>query len=191
MTGVCRLKKDRAPNPSQSIPLVEYEPHKYNTVAEWVPIDNTASGPEQDTQDRLLEYLLARPGVRNSCVRCTSASSAAIWGWAESSSLVVMLQETCLLSLQAIMKSPWVQRNFFLSDMDEPESIYQEIPGDSFILRKQLWRAVPYFTVMMTPAYWGVGLLPGTVPTSIMGRDALFLDLPVMSRMGQIVRRRP
>ncbi|KAF7511609.1 hypothetical protein GJ744_003772 [Endocarpon pusillum] len=53
----------------------------------------------------------------------------------EPGSLVVMLQEVRRESLQAIMDTSWVQRNFVLYNVKPPESICTDIAGDSFVLR--------------------------------------------------------
>ena len=43
---------------------------------------------------------------------------------------VVMLQEVCKDSLEAVLENPWVQRFFKLSDVAPLESFYTEIGGD-------------------------------------------------------------
>jgi tyrosyl-DNA phosphodiesterase 2 len=70
--------------------------------------------------------------------------------------LVIMLQEVRRESLQVIMENSWVQRNFVLSNVDPPESIYTDIGGDSFILRELNWAAQPYFTLMMTSRHLAI-----------------------------------
>jgi hypothetical protein len=51
-----------------------------------------------------------------------------------------MLQEVCRESLQVIMENSWVQRNFVLSNVDPPESLYTNILGESFILKHLEWK---------------------------------------------------
>ncbi len=58
--------------------------------------------------------------------------------------LVVMLQEVCCKSLQVILENSWVQQNFVLSNVNPPESLYTDIPGKSFIMKRLDWRAAPY-----------------------------------------------
>ena len=65
--------------------------------------------------------------------------------------LIVMLQEVRHKSLQVILKNSWVPRNFVLSNVDPPESLYTTIPGESFILKQLDWRAAPYFGAI---AFW-------------------------------------
>jgi hypothetical protein len=41
--------------------------------------------------------------------------------------------------LQAILENSWVQRNFLLSNVDPPDSLYRNIPGNSFVLKRLDW----------------------------------------------------
>ncbi|KAJ8108415.1 hypothetical protein OPT61_g8186 [Boeremia exigua] len=92
---------------------------------------------------------------------------------------VVMLQELCDESLHAIHENPWVRQNFTLSDSTPPHSVYEEVPGENFIMRKLYWSAARYFTLMMVPRSIKV-LDCFRVPfVSDMGRDALFVDIPI------------
>lgn len=70
--------------------------------------------------------------------------------------LVVMFQEVRYESLQVIMNNAWVQRNFILLNVDPPASVYTDIPGESFILRKLDWKATSYFTLMMISRQLGI-----------------------------------
>jgi tyrosyl-DNA phosphodiesterase 2 len=92
-----------------------------------------------------------------------------------------MLQEVGRESLQVIMENSWVQRNFVLSNVDPPESIYTDIRGDSFILRELNWAAPPYFTLMMTSRHLAVTSCFRVPFIGEMGRDALVVDIPVFS----------
>lgn len=93
--------------------------------------------------------------------------------------LVVMLQEVCHESLQAILESSWVQRNFVLTNVDPPQSLYKEISGGSFILRDLYWKAELYFTLIMIPKDLGIVNCFRVPFVTQMGRDALFVDLPI------------
>ncbi|ERF77113.1 hypothetical protein EPUS_08680 [Endocarpon pusillum Z07020] len=95
--------------------------------------------------------------------------------------LVVMLQEVQRESLQAIMDNSWVQRNFVLSNVEPPESIYTDTAGDSFVLRDIEWGAHPYFTLMMTPRHLAITSCFRVPFVTKMGRDALVVDIPVFS----------
>jgi hypothetical protein len=48
-------------------------------------------------------------------------------------SLVVMVQEIRLESLNALLENSWVQRDFNLTDSTPPCSIYDYVQGDSFV----------------------------------------------------------
>lgn len=94
-------------------------------------------------------------------------------------SLVVMLQEVCLESLQALRSNSWVQQNFTLSDSDAPQSIYDTVEGSSFVMKFAYWGSARYFSLMMIPKSFNI-LECFRVPLqSLMGRDALFADLEV------------
>lgn len=96
--------------------------------------------------------------------------------------LVVMLQEVCLKSLQALLEHPWVQRNFNLTDSTTPRSIHDYVHGDSFVFKESYWEAARYFTLMMLPKSLRI-LDCFRVPfVSSMGRDALFVDIPISVR---------
>ena len=99
----------------------------------------------------------------------------------EPGSLVIMLQEVRYESLEAIMDNSWVQRNFVLSDVEPPESIYTDIAGESFVLRELKWGAHPYFTLMMTPKRLAITSCFRVPFVMEMGRDALVVDIPVFS----------
>ncbi|OAL43768.1 hypothetical protein IQ07DRAFT_551838 [Pyrenochaeta sp. DS3sAY3a] len=93
--------------------------------------------------------------------------------------LVVMLQEVCLESLRALLENPWLQRNFNLTETTPPQSIYDDVCGDSFVLKDLYWRATSYFTLMMLPKSLRI-LDCFRVPfVSDMGRDALCVDIPI------------
>lgn len=92
---------------------------------------------------------------------------------------VIMLQEVCHESLQEILNSPWVQRNFVVSNVAPPESIYTDISGESFILRKLVWDTVPYCTLMMVSRGVPIRRCFRVPFVSGMGRDALVMDIPV------------
>ncbi|KAF2271692.1 uncharacterized protein EI97DRAFT_462575 [Westerdykella ornata] len=88
--------------------------------------------------------------------------------------LVIMLQKVSHQALQAILKIPWAQQNFVLTNVATPTSLYIDIPGDSFILKVPYWMAAPYFTLMMIPRYLGkCGIIAGLV-----GGDMNAIDAP-------------
>jgi tyrosyl-DNA phosphodiesterase 2 len=68
-------------------------------------------------------------------------------------SLIVMLQEVRDESLQAILENTWVQRNFAVSDIQAPQSIYKTILGQSFVIKQLEWESYSYshFTTMLVP----------------------------------------
>ena len=92
---------------------------------------------------------------------------------------VIMLQEVCRESLQEILNCSWVQQNFALSNVAPPESLYTDIAGESFILKKLRWSAAPFFTLMMVSRDIPITGCFRVPFMSIMGRDALVIDIPV------------
>lgn len=99
--------------------------------------------------------------------------------------LVVMLQEVRRESLQVILDNAWVQRNFILSDVDPPASLYTDIPGKSFIMRQLDWDAAPYFTLMMISRQLAITNCFRIPFVTSMGRDALVIDIPVSNPGGR------
>jgi tyrosyl-DNA phosphodiesterase 2 len=60
-----------------------------------------------------------------------------------------------------------------------------EMIGESFISKIREWRMTPYFTVMMVPRQFGqINCFRIPFRDSIMGRDALCVDIPVSSPDG-------
>ena len=90
-----------------------------------------------------------------------------------------MFQEVSFESLRVILESPWVRRNFILSNVRPPESVYKDIPGESFILSCVEWKAVPYFTLMMVSRDLGITDCFRVPFVTERGRDALVVDVPV------------
>ena len=101
-----------------------------------------------------------------------------------SAPLVIMFQEVRRESLQVILESPWVQRNFVLSNSEPPESAYTDIPGESFVLRQLDWDAAPYFTLMMVSRHLAVKNCFRVPFVTNMGRDALVVDISVLNLKG-------
>ncbi|KAH8742602.1 hypothetical protein F5883DRAFT_595720 [Diaporthe sp. PMI_573] len=93
--------------------------------------------------------------------------------------LVVMFQEVCAESLQAILEDSWVQGNFALSNKRPPNSLYADVPGESFTLRILDWDAAPYFTLMMVSTDLDVVKCFRAPFMTSMGRDALVVDIPI------------
>ncbi|KAL5405588.1 hypothetical protein PMIN04_012302, partial [Paraphaeosphaeria minitans] len=98
--------------------------------------------------------------------------------------LVVMLQEVCNESLQAILESPWIQQNFILNNVNAPESIYRRTLGSSFIMIEPSWAAHRYFTIMMIPRYLESVHCFRAPFTTEMGRDVLCVDVPISTSDG-------
>lgn len=96
-------------------------------------------------------------------------------------SFVIMLQEVCRESLQEILNCPWVQRNFVLSHVAPPESLYINTAGESFILKELDWKAASYFTLMMVSKELPIKGCFRVPFDSTMGRDVLGIDIPVSS----------
>src|SRR5882757_6079478 len=92
-----------------------------------------------------------------------------------------MLQEVCNESLQAILENPWVQRHFVLSNVDSPESLYEDVLGRSFVLQRLEWRATPYFTLMMISRHLSIGNCFHAPFVTELGRDALVVDIPLFN----------
>jgi len=93
--------------------------------------------------------------------------------------LVVMLQEVRRESLQVILENSWVQAHFVLSNINCPESLYTNIPGESFILKRLDWKAAPYFTLTMISKNLAITNCFRVPFVTGMGRDALVVDIPI------------
>ena len=92
---------------------------------------------------------------------------------------MVMLQELRRESLEAVMEHPWVRQNFHISDIQEPQSIYNDTGGDDFIMKDLKWRAMPYFTTVMVSRDIPV-VNSFRVPfVTNMGRDGPVVDITV------------
>lgn len=104
---------------------------------------------------------------------------------ADPESLIIMLHEVRKESLEAILKNPWVQQNFALTNTAPPSSIPDDIDGEGFIMKQLYWRATPYFTLMMVPRSLRTTSCFRVPFGSCMGRDALFVDLPIVSKRSQ------
>lgn len=93
---------------------------------------------------------------------------------------VVMLQEVRRESLRAILEHAWVQRNFILSNVNPPESVYNDIPGSSFVIKEVKWEAERYFTLMMVSRTLPISNCFRIPFATAMGRDALVVDIPIL-----------
>ncbi|KAH6631505.1 Endonuclease/exonuclease/phosphatase [Chaetomium tenue] len=91
--------------------------------------------------------------------------------------LVLMLQEVCPESLQAILEHPWVQRNFIVSNTEPPESVIRHLPGESFVLVDTVWKCARYFTLLLVPRSLTISDCFRVPFVTTMGRDALVVDL--------------
>ena len=91
----------------------------------------------------------------------------------------MMFQEVCHESLQVMLQNPWMQRNFVLSNIIPPESVYTNIPGDSFMLRRVNWAAVPYFSLLMISRSLAIESCFRIPFVTLQGRDALVVDIPI------------
>lgn len=94
---------------------------------------------------------------------------------------VIMFQEVCKDSLEAVLENSWVQRFFKLSDVASLESFYTEIAGDSFIMKQLDLQAPHYFTAMMISKDLPVSNAFRVPLVSKQGRDALTVDIPLES----------
>lgn len=92
--------------------------------------------------------------------------------------LAIMLQEVRPESLQAVLQNTWIQRNFLLSNLHPPESLYTDIPGDHFTMRTYVWQATPTsFPLMMVSKALRVTDCFRVPFNSTHGRDALVIDI--------------
>ncbi|KAH7371713.1 hypothetical protein BKA66DRAFT_443907 [Pyrenochaeta sp. MPI-SDFR-AT-0127] len=99
----------------------------------------------------------------------------------EPSHLVVMLQEVCWESLQVIMENEWVRQNYMLTNVDPPQLLHGGIPEDLWGVKDRYWRAARYFTIMMIPRHIGIVNCFRMPLKTVMGRDALFVDIQIPS----------
>jgi tyrosyl-DNA phosphodiesterase 2 len=96
-----------------------------------------------------------------------------------------MFQEVRRESLQIILENSWAQRNFVLSNIDPPESLYANIPGNSFVLKRLDWSAAPYFSLSMISTNLLIENCFRVPFVTEMGRDALVVDIPVFNLGGR------
>jgi tyrosyl-DNA phosphodiesterase 2 len=100
----------------------------------------------------------------------------------ETKSIVIMFQEVRSKSLRTILEDSWVQQNFILSNVDPPKDIFFDIPDESFTLKLLEWQSASYFTLILSLRDLSV-LNCFRVPfVTIMGRDALVIDIPIASK---------
>lgn len=88
-----------------------------------------------------------------------------------------MLQEVTEPVLDAIKRDPWVREYFQLSDVVGPSSVYEDVPGHSSILRRRMWKAKDYFTLMLVAKSLSVENCFRVPFTTTMTRDLLVVDI--------------
>ncbi|KAK7418041.1 hypothetical protein QQX98_004180 [Neonectria punicea] len=96
---------------------------------------------------------------------------------AEPQNLVVMLQEVSPASLYAILRHPWVQHNFVLSDVKPPEVPRKVTLDASPVLTQSAQKETSYFTVMMASKGLPVTACFRAPLITNMGRDVLAMDI--------------
>lgn len=82
--------------------------------------------------------------------------------------LTIFLQEVCQKSVDRILQTRWVQQNFVVTGHQPPRIFQAGIP-----------RPAIYFTLMMTPKSLRIQNSFRVPLPSEMGRDALFVDIPI------------
>jgi tyrosyl-DNA phosphodiesterase 2 len=91
-------------------------------------------------------------------------------------SLVIMLQEVCQESVNQIMQTRWVRRNFAIAGHEPPRIFQAGIP-----------RPAKYFTLMMIPKNLKLkDSFRVALPTD-MGRDALFVDIQLHTPKSAVI----
>lgn len=180
----------KARRPPSPIPQEQIEPeflqsHICNRDSSvWVVADNKAQGLERGSVLKVaswnLDWFSPGPAVRASAAL---AHLMDIFGESPGHH-VVMLQEVCDESLQAILDNTWVRRNFVLSNINPPETLWKDICGESFILKQKKWQAAGYFTLMMISKTLPISNCFRVPFITSMGRDALVVDIPILHSGG-------
>jgi hypothetical protein len=84
--------------------------------------------------------------------------------------MAILLQEVCQESADEILKNKWVQENFAVVGQEPPQ-----------ILRRAIARPARYFTLAMVSKNLRIDNTFRMTLPSQMGRDGLFIDLPLKS----------
>ena len=96
----------------------------------------------------------------------------------EPEDLVIMLQEISTPAMRTMLESPWVRRNFLLSDMMPPETS-RRITLNKMSVSRSAKETAPYFTaIMVSKALPLLSCFRAPLVTN-MGRDALTVDIHV------------
>lgn len=105
----------------------------------WVGLENNIQGLESGSVLKIVSWSLSWSSL-GPAARASVALGhlRGIFGEVQDP-LVVMFQDVRRESLQAILENSWVQRNFLLSKVDPPDSLYRNIPGNSFVLKRLDW----------------------------------------------------
>lgn len=165
-----------------AVPLF-LRPHIYHPQSSsWAALeDNTQEGLKRGSVLKIvswnIDFCSPSPAARASAVL---EHLRALFGEVPGN-LVIMLQEVRRESLQAILENSWVQRNFVLTNVDPPESLYTNIAGEGFVLTQLEWDAQRYFTLMLTPRHLEIMNCFRVPFVTDMGRDALVVDLPIFN----------
>ena len=113
--------------------------HEFNEqLPAWVPVEHRQS-PRLDSEAvvKVVSWNLDGLGPICAGVRASAAMEHLRLRFGEAPGhLVIMLQEVTSQSLRAMQEHPWVRRNFVLSNIEAPSSLYKHIPGETFIMRK-------------------------------------------------------
>jgi tyrosyl-DNA phosphodiesterase 2 len=135
----------------------------------WQPLDpaqpNGASLPRQTLLKLAswnIDFAAALPGVR----AASALAYLELTFSAHPGRIVILLQEMCIHSARQLLETPWIQQNFVV------------VGYDPAVLSH-------YFTVMLIPLTLRIAnsfRMP--FPTTHMGRDALFVDIPLSAPPG-------
>ncbi|KAF2664707.1 hypothetical protein BT63DRAFT_96550 [Microthyrium microscopicum] len=62
---------------------------------------------------------------------------------------VIMLQEVQDSTYNVLMNHPWVKEHYVLSNISKPESVYTDIPDESFTVKLEEWTSSTHATSML------------------------------------------
>lgn len=92
---------------------------------------------------------------------------------------LIILQEVCRRSLDALLRHEWVQRRFAITKLEPPKSITSDIAGPTFVMTESVWESSRHFTIMLVST--DVPIAHGfRVPfMGVIGEDLLVADIPL------------
>lgn len=165
------------------------EPHVYDQQSsKWIPLQGgECKGLGEVDTLKVVSWNIECFGAGQACR--ASASLAHLMGRFKDNPPVIMQQEVCSKSIRAIRVDLWVRQNFILTNIKGPESITDtDIRGPSSVPKRLDWNAAPYFTLIMVPRDIGVSDCFRVPFETNMGRDALFVDIPVRNTVeGEVI----